>query len=186
MTVGNVITIPGATPAVGNITAITNGTVAVVNITVGGVTPTVGGAITGSGSTVGPATLTNVTNLRTSETSGSGATPINPSATNNFSVNFTIAPGATKTIDILADLGASNFGAVTTTLTPTAIGASSNVVLTPGATTGQVITLSAGSLATPTLNSVSVGGTLAAQFVVGGSSPTVAQYNFIASNGNSY
>ncbi|GAC1413662.1 MAG: hypothetical protein NVSMB66_6030 [Candidatus Doudnabacteria bacterium] len=185
MTVGNTITIPGATPAVGTVTAVTNGTTAQVNITTGGVTPTVGGAVTGSGSTVGPAVLTNITNLRTSEPSGSGTNPINPAANNNFSVNFTLAPGATKQIDILADIGTANFGSVTTTLLPSAIGVSSNVVLTPSSvTTGQVITLSAGTLSAPVLNSVSVGGTLAAQFVVGGSSPVLAQYNFIASNGN--
>ncbi len=184
MTVGNILTIPGATPAVGNVTSVTNGTVAVLTITTGGVTPTVGGAVTGSGTTIGPAVLTNISNLRTSETSGSGATPVNPAASNNFSVNFTLAPGATKQIDILADLGTSNFGAVTTTLLPTAVGANSNVVLTPGsATTGQVVTLASGTVAAPTLNSVSLGGTLASQFVVGGSSPVVAQYNFVASNG---
>jgi|GEM_PF-933129 len=184
-TVGNVITIPGATAAIGTVTAVTDATHIQVNITTGGVTPTVGGAITGVAPTVGPAVITNISNLRTSETSGAGSTPIAPQATNNFSVNFTLAPGQTKTIDVLADLGTANLGTVVTSLLPTAFGASSNVVLTPGsATTGQTITLSSGSLATPTLNSVSVGGTLASQFVVGGSSPTLAQFNFTASNGS--
>jgi hypothetical protein len=56
------------------------------------------------------ASLTNLSNLRTSETSGSGSNPIQPTANNTFSVNFTLAPGATKTIQILADTGASISG----------------------------------------------------------------------------
>jgi len=128
------------------------------------------------------ATTTNLSNLRTTETSGSGAIGIAPQATNNFSVNFTLAPGQTKTIDIMGDFGAATSGVVITTLLPTAIGASSNVTVTPGsATTGQTLTIQTGSLAVPTLNPAP--GSLSAQLIVGGSSPALSQYNFVATNG---
>ncbi len=108
-------------------------------------------ALTSDGSTAATAgMLANLSNLKTSETSGSGANPINPQASNNFSVDFTIAPGATKTVEIMADLGTWNAGSVYATLLPTAVGASSNVTLTPSAATvGQAITLSGGTFGTP-------------------------------------
>ncbi len=129
------------------------------------------------------ATTTNLNNLRTTETSGSGAIGIAPQATNNFSVNFTLAAGQTKTIDIMGDLGAATSGVIITTLLPTAVGASSNVTVTPGsATTGQTLTIQTGSVAVPTLNAAPA--SLAAQFVVGGTSNLgISQYNFVATNG---
>ena len=190
-TVGNIITIPGATAAIGTVTAVTDATHIQVNFTTGGVTPTAGGAITGSGTTSGPATITNLSNLRTSETSGSGNTPIQPSATNNFSVNFTLLPGETRTIDVIADLGAANMGTVTATLGTTAIGASSNVTVlqngAPGtAVSGQVITLGSGTVALPT---VVTSTTSTAQYVAAGTVSGVkdiarASYNIVASNGS--
>lgn len=131
----------------------------------------------------GTQSLTYLSNLRTTETSGSGSTPINPAASNNFSVNFTLAPGQSKTIDVMADIGAAISASTTiTTLLPTAIGASSNVSMSLSAVTGQTITVQTGTLAVPTLNPAP--GSLAAQFVVGGTSPALSQYNFVATNGN--
>jgi hypothetical protein len=184
MTVGNIITIPGATAAIGTITSITSGTVAVVNITTGGVTPTVGGAVTGSGAT-SLATLTNFSNLRTSETSGSGATPVQPSSSNTFSVNFSLAPGATKTIDVLADTSTANMGAVTSTLTVTSLGANSHVSITQtGAGTGQTISLASGTInTTPTLLTASA---TTSQYVAaanGATDATKATFNFAATGG---
>jgi len=128
--------------------------------------------------------LTNLSNLRTTETSGSGSTPINPSASNNFSVNFDLAAGQSKTIDIMADLGAAtSSSSFTSHLTPTAMGVSSNVTVTVTEKDGQTITVQTGTLATPTLNPAP--SSLSAQFVVGGSANlNVAQYNFVATNGN--
>jgi len=129
------------------------------------------------------ATTTNMSNLRTLETSGSGAIGIAPQATNNFSVNFTLDPGQTKTIDIMADLGAATSGVIITTLLPTAQGSGSHVVLTPGsATTGQTLTIQTGSVAVPTLNAAPA--SMAAQFIVGGTQNlATSQYNFVATNG---
>jgi hypothetical protein len=97
--------------------------------------------------------LTNFSNLRTSETSGSGATPVQPAATNTFSVDFTIAPGATKTIDVYADTGATTSTSLSTTLATTSLGTASNVAVlqnTNGtAVAGQTITLASGTITNP-------------------------------------
>lgn len=149
-------------------------------------------------------TSTNLSNLKTSETSGSGSTPINPTSTvggvNNFSVEFTLAPGATKTIDVFANLGTATSGSVQTTLQLTALGASSNTTLcAPSgltgsvdgcnngttALTGQLMTLGSGSLATPTaVTSTST----KSQFIATGTTSGVtdaamATFNFTASSG---
>jgi hypothetical protein len=188
-TIGNVITIPGATPAIGNVTAVTDATHIQVNITTPGVTPTVGGAITGSGST-SLATLTNFSNLRTSQTSGSGATPVQPNTTNNFSVNFQILPGQTQEVDVLADTSTANMGNIVATLTASSLGANSHVqILQNGngtAVNGQNITLGAGSLSTPTLTTSN---TTTAEFIATGSTTGVtsaakADFNVVATNGS--
>jgi hypothetical protein len=135
---------------------------------------------------------TNISNLRTSETSGSGSTPINPAtgdattdSVNNFSVDFTLAPGATKTIDVFADLGAATSGDVTVGLTPTALGANSNVNVTPSEATGQVITISSGTFANA---GVIVSSTSAPQYVpaggTGATDATVVRYNLKSVNGS--
>ncbi|TSC78084.1 MAG: cell wall surface anchor family protein [Parcubacteria group bacterium Gr01-1014_24] len=95
--------------------------------------------------------LTNFSNLRTSETTGSGANPIQPAASNTFSVDFTLLPGATKVIDVLADTGATAGSAsVLTKLVVTSIGSSSNVSISQNgnatAVTGQTVTLAVGTV----------------------------------------
>ncbi len=100
--------------------------------------------------------LTNFSNLRTSETSGSGANPIQPAASNVFSVDFTLAPGATKVIDVLTDTGAyttSPTNTFTVKLVATSLGLSSNVPISQNgngtAVTGQTITLATGTVTNP-------------------------------------
>ena len=139
---------------------------------------------------------TNISNLSTDETSGSGSTPINPAtiaastgfsgtSTNNFSVNFTLAPGATKTVNVYGDLSTAATGSVVTTLLPTALGVSSNVVVTPAVAYGQTIALGAGTFNTPTVVSSN---TTQTQFVSGGtttgvSNATKTEFNVTATNG---
>jgi len=135
---------------------------------------------------------TNLSNLVTDETSGSGMTPINPASTtapgtstNNFSVNFTLAPGATKTVNVYGDVGTATAGIVTVSLPPTAIGASSNVTVTPSATAGQTITIGSGSLATPT---IVTSASTQSQYVAVGTTTgaidaTKAEFRVVASNG---
>ena len=153
---------------------------------------------------------TNYSNLKTSETSGSGANPINPAtaaagqtSTNNFSVDFTIAPGVTKTIDVFTDIGSTAGSAhVTTSLYVTALGATSNVTLcSPSISTGspaidgcnsgtakagQVMTVAVGTFGTP---AVVANGTDTARYIAGGTTTGVtnaatAQFKFTATNGS--
>jgi hypothetical protein len=130
------------------------------------------------------ASTTNLAALRTSETSGSGATPVQPQTTNTFSVDFTLAPGATKTIDILADTN-STADVLTTTLNVTSIGVTSNVSATSGAITGQTITLSTGVVATPTLLTASA---TVAQYIAAGNGGATdgakVTYNFVSTGGS--
>ena len=136
----------------------------------------------------GTSALTNLSSLMTSETSGSGATPVQPTATNTFSVDFTLAPGATKTIDILANTSTDTGHTVITTLAVTAIGSNSHVSLQQNgngtAVTGQTITLAAGTInAAPTLLTASA---TTAQYVAaanGATDATKATYNFAATGG---
>jgi hypothetical protein len=106
-------------------------------------------ALTADGVTALTSTqFSNFTNVKTSETTGSGATPQNGAANLNFSVDFTIAAGATKTVDIYADIGSATQG-VETTLLVTAYGASSNVTLTGSAVTGQLVSVATGTVSAP-------------------------------------
>ncbi|MEI6222588.1 MAG: peptidoglycan-binding domain-containing protein [bacterium] len=125
--------------------------------------------------------LSNFTNLRISEASGVG-TVGSPTATTNFPVDFTLAPGASKTIDVFADLASDATNDFKVTLLPTLVGASSNVSLTPGsATAGQLITLGSGTFNGPSLV---VSSSAVAQYVTGNStSATKAVFTILASSG---
>jgi hypothetical protein len=132
---------------------------------------------------------TNYTALKTSETSGSGATPIQPAASNSFSVDFTLAPGATKTIDILANTGSAtgNTVKVTATLTVTSIGSTSNISTTSSVIPGQTLTSTTGTVDNPTVVTAS---TTSAQFIAAGGTAGAADaskltLNFVSTNGAS-
>ena len=114
--------------------------------------------------------LTNFSGLRTSELSGSGNSPVQAQGSNTFSVDFTLAPGASKIIDILADTS-SQTGAVVTTLTATSIGVISNVSSTSSLATGQTVTMQAGSVGAPVLLTAS---STSARYVAAGDPTGVA------------
>lgn len=125
--------------------------------------------------------LTNYANLRISEV----ATPVQPQATNTFSVNFTLAPGQSRVIDVFADTGAATSGTIVTTLTVTSVGVTSNISTTSSAVTGQTITISTGTVATPTLV---VAASTPAQYLAAAGGCTdcsVATYNFVSTGGAS-
>ena len=135
----------------------------------------------------GTAALTNFSALKTSETSGSGSTPVQPQASNTFSVDFTLAPGASKTIDIVTDSGTASSGTIITALTVASVGVISNVSSAGTSVAGQTITMSAGTVATPTLLTAS---STPAQYIAAGSTGgsadgTKATYNFISTGGAS-
>jgi hypothetical protein len=95
--------------------------------------------------------------LRTSDTTGSGATPIQPSggsaatSTDTFSVNDTLAPGAQMTLDIFANTGGDTTGTVSTTLNVSSIGSVDNIATVSGIKTGVSLSLGTGTLDTPTI-----------------------------------
>jgi len=129
--------------------------------------------------------ITNVSNLSVAVSGSNSTTPINPQASNNLTVDFTIPANSSKTIDIYGDLGSVGDSAVaTTTLALSGYGVNSNVTITKTAVTGQTITAGAGSLVTPTLKTGS-GGSPVAQFVVGESNFNTGIYKFISTNGTS-
>lgn len=129
----------------------------------------------GLGGTLGYAT--NTANLYVSD----NTTPVNPQATNNFPVDFTLQPNQTKTIDVFADIGSVDTTylgqTIITTLAVTAQGISGTSA-SFSAYTGQTITVNVGTLtygSTAKTNSSAV-----AQYVLGGTTQQLVVYNFVA------
>lgn len=137
----------------------------------------------------------NLSALRLSETSGNANVPQQPataaasgSATNTFSTDFTLAPGATKTVDVFADSGAAAGGTVTvqSAFTVTSLGVTSNISATSSLTSGQTITFQTGTVATPTVvTSSSTVAQLVAAANGGAVDGSKATYNFTSSNSSS-
>jgi energy-converting hydrogenase Eha subunit E len=106
--------------------------------------------------TITTTTVSNFSALRTSDTTGSGSTPITFSgtqsgttSTDTFSVNDVLAPGATMVLDVFANTGAATSGTIVTTLNVSSIGVTDNISTTSGAKTGQTLTLGTGTIANP-------------------------------------
>ena len=146
------------------------------------------GAGTALSSSTTPA-LTNFSNLKTSETSGSGANPIQPAASNTFSVDFTLAPGTTKTVDIFTDTSSTAGNAtIQARLVATSLGSSSNVSISQNgnatAVAGQTITLAVGTVTNPpTLTTAT---STSQQFVPaanGATGATKARFNIASTGG---
>ena len=139
----------------------------------------------------------NLSGLKTSETSGNAGTPVQPAtaaasanANNTFSADFILAPGAVKTLDILADSGSSNDStnaSVISTLTVTSIGMTSNVSTTSAGIPGQTIKFAAGAVTNPPtlVSSSSTTAQLVPAANGGASNATKATYNFASTGGAS-
>jgi hypothetical protein len=97
--------------------------------------------------------LTNLSGLKVSDSSTVAG---QPQTSNSFSTDFTLAPGATKTVEIWADTGSYTGGVnFSTELTVTSIGVTSNVSATSSAVNGQFMTTSVGTIGTPEFTSSS-------------------------------
>jgi hypothetical protein len=175
------------TPAVGTVVTVDSATGIHLTYTTAGVGTCAGQTINDT-SKVDTA-LAYVNALHTDEASGNGSQSITPTGTDTFSVDFTLAPGATKTINVMADLGAASFGTVQTSLAVQGLGATSNVVVySNGASsltdvTGQTITMATGSVANPTFVASN---STTAQYIASASgltNGTTAYYKFTSSNG---
>jgi hypothetical protein len=126
----------------------------------------------GSGLTNGLANLYIVT-------PGGSATPIQPSATSTFSVNFTVAANQTATVDVYADVSNAT-GTIITDLTGSGVGSTSNQSVSFATPLGQTITVGTGSLYSVGLASAS---SPQSSFVAGGTqNQPIATYDFIASS----
>ncbi|MBU2010533.1 peptidoglycan-binding protein [Patescibacteria group bacterium] len=141
------------------------------------------GIVTGAGTEI---EITDIANLTVSVDGGANMVPVNPSATNNFSVDFTVAKGTSKTVRVYADItAATDTETIVTTLTATARGAVSNTAISSGVgpITGQTMTVGSGVLTTLTV--VSSADT-AAQYVLGGTSAQkMINYNVTSTGGDS-
>jgi DNA-binding protein YbaB len=127
--------------------------------------------------------INNLSAMRTSDTTGSGSTPIQPTGTDNFSVNDTLAPGAQMTLDIFANTGSEASGTILTKLIVQSIGAVDNISTTSAQKTGQSMVLGTGTVGAPTVIASS---TTQTQFIAaagGATNATQATYNFVSSSG---
>lgn len=130
----------------------------------------------------GSAALSNFSSLYTSENSN----PVQPQATNTFSTDFTLAPGATKLVEVFANTASATTGTIVTTLTVSSIGVSSNVSATSAATTGQTMTLGAGTVTNPPTFTASASSSSQYVAAAGGTADAVlARYNFQSTAGTS-
>jgi hypothetical protein len=117
------------------------------------------------------------------------STPINPSTSNNFSTNFTVAASGTATVDVFADVSnPTQLGTIVTSLYGTGTGVTSvqPVYLTTdglvfsgaNAVIGQTITVGTGNLSTVAFNSSA---SASSQILTGGlTSFPIATYTFTA------
>lgn len=121
---------------------------------------------------------TNYTNLTVTD----GQQTIVPSATNNFSVNYTVAAGTTKTIYVYVDTLSATTGSTTIpTVGVTYRGVISNTTTTITPVAGPTMTFANIAVGTPTIVGAS---SLGARYVIGGSTVNaVSTYNFTSPNG---
>lgn len=133
----------------------------------------------GFGATTTATTSSEFTNLSVTD----GQQTIVPTATNNFSVNYIVAAGQTKTIYVYADtLQGANGKVIAPSVTVTYRGNTSNTTNTTAASVGPSMTFQSVSVAAPTIVGAS---TLGNRYVLGGTTVnSVATYNFVSTNGN--
>ncbi len=122
---------------------------------------------------------TEYTNLKITDGS---QTVVPVAGTNNFSVNYDVAAGTTKTIEVWVDtLEIANGKTIIASSTVTYRGRTSSVTNTVSAT-APTMTAASVSVATPTLVSAS---TLGARYMIGGATVnSVATYNVVSTNGS--
>jgi hypothetical protein len=130
---------------------------------------------------------TNLNNLKVVVSNCSGSTytssPVQPAASNNFSLSCNLAQNTSATLDVYADIG-NVTGTVTTSLTALGQGQSSNTTFAPSAQTGQTTTVSTGSVGTVTLGASAATSALVASAVQPTVGPTTAAaFNFVSNVG---
>jgi len=119
---------------------------------------------------------------------GSAASNIvaQPSASNNFNVNFNVPASGSTVVDVYATLGASSSSALSSSMQALGTGAVSFTSLTSGvAYNGQSVVVGNGTITA--VNTITSDAFASAQFVVGGSNTpaNIARYNFVSTGGDS-
>lgn len=147
------------------------------------------------GTTITTTTVSNFSALRTSDTTGSGSTPITFSgtqsgttSTDTFSVSDVLAPGATMVIDAFANTGSATSGTIIQTLTVASIGVTDNISSSGSAITGQTLTLGVGTITNPP--TIVTQSTTSARYIAaaGGAGTSTAggsqaTFNFVSTSG---
>jgi Putative peptidoglycan binding domain len=125
----------------------------------------------------GTTPLTSYSNVRITD----GTTTIGqPTASNQFSVDYEVAAGTSKTIEVFADVNSvTNGQTIIPSMVVTFRGVQSNLTNTTSSVTGSTITVGTATVGTPTLVSSA---NPVSQFVVGNSTQQVS-YNVVASGG---
>ena len=135
--------------------------------------------VLGLGGTVPTNLISNIT-----LTDEAGAVLGNPSgissAAQTYSVSAPVAIGQTKTVNVMATIGAATNGTtIIPTMTVSFTGAASNQSSTTAPVNGTTITIGNIAVNTPTVSSK-----VAANYVLGGLSKQVIVYNYTSTNGS--
>lgn len=126
--------------------------------------------------------LTNISAVTLKDENGNTiGTPAGiASASQNYSVNMVVAKGATKRVDVFANLGSmTNTKTITPELTVTYLGNSSNQQVSPAKVPGDTITIQSIAVGTPTISSK-----IASKYVLGSSNQQVVVYNATSQYGS--
>jgi len=109
-----------------------------------------------------------------------------PSASNNFNVNFNVPASGSTVVDVYATLGASSSSALSSSLQALGTGAISFTSLTSGASGYNGQTVSVGNGTITAVNTITSDAFASAQFVVGGNTTAanLARYNFVSTGGD--
>ena len=190
---GGIFTISAANPAQPLITVVKNSAFADGTISPNTSNAKIGSFIVQNTSTSHSVRLTSLnTNgmvldlsaLKTSDTTGSGSTPIQPTGNDTFSVNDVLSPGASMTIDIFANVGSASSGTVQMALSVSSVDTASNISATSSLVQGQTMTIGGtASLSAAIVTSA----TMSSQYIVSGLSgaqnASQATFNFVATGG---
>lgn len=128
--------------------------------------------------------------METSDTTGSGSTPIQPAATNTFSVSDVLQPGASTTINVFADTGSATLlgSNVYAYLTVASIGQTSNISSAGTSTQGQHISVGTGSISASTGATLLTASSTPTQYIASGATGLTngsqMAINFIATSGS--
>jgi len=141
--------------------------------------------------TTSPTGSTGINNLSSMYTSENTGYSIQPTGNDTFTINSTLQPGATKTIDVFANTGSLSSASTTVQVAATvaSIGVTSNSTSAGSSTPGQTITLNTGAITnSSTSPSLLASSSTGARYIAapnGATDATTAAYVFKSTGGSS-